>query len=263
MGKRRMFSPDVVGTDHFLEMPSSTQLLYFHLGMEADDDGFLASPKKVITYTNGAADDLKLLITKGYVIPFESGVIVIRHWKINNLIKGDRYKETMCKTEKSLLKVDDSNIYYLPELIWNPDGTQTEPQVRLGKVRLDKENNNAQNGIECDSCGEALEVKTASAGEKLPTTRDLSEDFNEFWKAYPKKVAKKDAEKAFKGLKPSKSTLQDIISSINRWKKSRQWKIEKGQYIPYPATFLRKEHWKDKAPDLPEGSDADEYNINC
>ena len=78
MAKRRMFSLDVVDTDIFLEMPSSAQSLYFHLGMRADDDGFIASPKKITSFVNASTDDLKLLIAKGFVIPSESGVYVMR-----------------------------------------------------------------------------------------------------------------------------------------------------------------------------------------
>ena len=92
MANRRMFSLDVIDTDNFLDMPLSAQGLYFHLGMRADDDGFIASPKKITKLINASNDDLKLLIAKGYLLPFESGVVVIRHWRQNNYVKGDRYK---------------------------------------------------------------------------------------------------------------------------------------------------------------------------
>ena len=86
MANRRMFSADVVCTDRFVEMPSSTQALYFQLGMKADDDGFISSPKQITRMVGAAEDDLKLLAAKGFIIPFESGVVVISDWKINNLI---------------------------------------------------------------------------------------------------------------------------------------------------------------------------------
>lgn len=94
MAAKRMFSIDVVDTDKFLDMPVSTQALYFHFGMRADDDGFVASPRKIVKIANCTNDDLKVLISKGYVIPFQSGVIVITDWKTNNFIRSDRYKAT-------------------------------------------------------------------------------------------------------------------------------------------------------------------------
>lgn len=110
MARRRMFSLDVVDTDKFLDMPSSTQALYFHLGMHADDDGFVSSPKRIAKTVNCSEDDLKLLIAKRYLIPFESGVVVISDWKINNWIRADRKQITRYKYEKSLL--DTNNYVY-------------------------------------------------------------------------------------------------------------------------------------------------------
>lgn len=99
MANRRMFSLDVVDTDKFLEMPASSQNLYFHLGMRADDDGFVSSPKKITKLVNCGSDDLNVLISRGYVIPFENGVIVICHWKQNNYLQSDRYKKTIYSEE--------------------------------------------------------------------------------------------------------------------------------------------------------------------
>lgn len=104
MANRRMFSKDVVDTDKFLEMPPSTQALYFHLGMRADDDGFVSSPKKITQFVNCGNDDLKLLLAKGYLIPFESGVVVISDWNVNNWIRADRKHATRFEQEKSLLR---------------------------------------------------------------------------------------------------------------------------------------------------------------
>lgn len=107
-----MFSPAIVGTDAFLDLPISTQALYFHLGMHADDDGFVG-PKKIMRMIGAGQDEIKLLIAKSYVIPFESGVIVIRHWKVNNLVRKDWYRPSICKEEKKLLKFDESGTYRL------------------------------------------------------------------------------------------------------------------------------------------------------
>ncbi len=144
MAQRRMFSKSVVRTDSFLEMPQTAQNLYFHLGMEPDDDGFV-TPKMIMRTLGSTEDDLKILIVKGFVIQFESGVIVVRHWKENNYLRNDRYKETIYKTEKKLLK-EKNNMYYLGI----PSGYQRDTQVRLGKVRLGKDNITASTAVGID-----------------------------------------------------------------------------------------------------------------
>jgi len=106
-----MFSAQIVTTDAFLEMPLTSQALYFHLGMTADDDGFV-SPRKVLRMTGAGEDDLKVLLSKGFVIPFQSGVIVITHWKQNNYIQADRYTPTIYKDERATLSCIQ-NVYIL------------------------------------------------------------------------------------------------------------------------------------------------------
>ena len=134
-----MFSLKVVDTDEFLDMPPTTQNLYFHLGMRADDDGFVASPKKITKIINSADDDMKILLAKKFIIPFESGVCVIKHWKIHNFIRRDRYTETEYKEEKKLLTEQD-NKYKLDNNKTNviPNGNQRLTQVRLGQDRIGK-----------------------------------------------------------------------------------------------------------------------------
>ena len=97
-----MFSSQIVTSDDFLEMPLTSQALYFHLGMSADDDGFV-SPRKILRMTGAGEDDLKVLVAKGFVIPFNSGVIVITHWKQNNYLRNDRYTPSIYKDEMNLL----------------------------------------------------------------------------------------------------------------------------------------------------------------
>lgn len=144
MANRRMFSLDVVNTDTFLDMPASARDLYFNLGMRADDDGFLASPKRVMRLINSSTDDMRILISKGYVIPFESGVIVIRHWKQNNFIRSDRYHQTRYIAEKQQLQ-ENNGVYEL-ETTGIPTYNQRYTEVRLGKDRL---NNNIINNVIC------------------------------------------------------------------------------------------------------------------
>lgn len=131
MARKRMFSLLVVDTDEFLDMPSSTQSLYYHLGMRADDDGFVSSPKKIVKLVNCSNDDLKLLIAKGFIIPFDSGIIAIRHWKLNNEIKKDRYTPTIYLNEKSTLKVNKNKVYSI-------DGNNLDTQYSIDKNSIDK-----------------------------------------------------------------------------------------------------------------------------
>lgn len=148
MAQRRMMSMHIIDTDAFMDMPHSAQCLYMHLLMRADDDGFIASVKKIMRMVGTQDDDLKILFSKKFVLPFESGVCVIKHWKIHNLIRSDRYNETKYIDEKNLLALKDNGSYSL-DTIGIPDDNQTAPirdtQVRLGKVskgkvRLDKNN---------------------------------------------------------------------------------------------------------------------------
>ena len=113
MAQKRMFSLSVVDTDQFLEMPLSSRLLYYELGMRADDDGFVSNWKKILSFTGLKEDDLRVLIAKKYIIPFESGVIVIRHWRMNNYLQKDRIKPTIYQEELSELDTDKNNVYNL------------------------------------------------------------------------------------------------------------------------------------------------------
>ena len=143
MAQKRMFSLSVVDTDQFLEMPLSSRLLYYELGMRADDDGFVSNWKKILAFTGLKEDDLKVLIAKQFIIPFESGVIVIRHWRLNNYLQKDRTKPTIYLDELKKLDVDDNNVYNL----------YTNCIHSIDKNRLDK------NSIDKNIYGEFKNVK--------------------------------------------------------------------------------------------------------
>lgn len=129
-----MFSAQIVNADSFLEMPMTSQALYFHLGMSADDDGFV-SPRKVLRMTGAGEDDLKVLLSKGYVIPFESGVIVITHWKQNNYIQSDRYTPSIYGQEKERLSCFQ-NVYRLDtSRIQNGYALDTQVERKGGKEK--------------------------------------------------------------------------------------------------------------------------------
>jgi uncharacterized phage protein (TIGR02220 family) len=144
MAERRMMSKKIIDTDNFLDMPQSTQCLYFHLLLRADDDGFIQSPKSIMRITGCKDDDLKLLNAKGFVIGFETGVIVIRHWRIHNYVQSDRYsKSELPEAQRVELK---NKIYEVVETPINPDNTymdtkciqngyNLDTQIRIDKIR--------------------------------------------------------------------------------------------------------------------------------
>lgn len=134
-----MFSKRIVGTRLFLEMPPSSRALYYQLGIEADDDGFI-DPYVTMLATKTTDDDLKMLMAKGFVISFETGIVVIRHWKENNFLRSDRYKETIYTEEKSQLKSAEDGVYMLKDGYGIPMVDQRYTQDRLGKDRIGKDN---------------------------------------------------------------------------------------------------------------------------
>ncbi|MFB8549762.1 DNA replication protein [Enterococcus faecalis] len=193
-----MFAKTIIDSDAFLDMPLSTQSLYFHLSMRADDDGFINNPKKIQRMVGCGDDDLKLLMAKRFILVFDSGVIVIKHWKIHNYIRNDRYKPTLYQEEKAELAEKNSKAYtFKTEVIESenhlgiPDdnrmGYQMDTQVRLGKDRLVKDKK--KNSVEPSST--------------------MPELFEKVWKTYPKKTNKKKAREQF--LKKFK-TEEDLES---------------------------------------------------
>lgn len=146
MAERRMFAKTVIDSDAFLDMPLSTQALYFHLSMRADDDGFVNNPRKILRMIGASEDDFKVLLAKNFLIPFENGIVVIKHWKIHNYIRNDRYKKTVYQEEKAQLSLKDNNAYTLKKVdtIGIPDGYQMDTQVRLGKDSIGENNRGFQ-----------------------------------------------------------------------------------------------------------------------
>ena len=143
MAERRMFAKTIIDSDAFLEMPTTSQLLYFHLAMRADDDGFVNKPKSLMRMVGCKDDDLKLLFVKKFLIPFESGVVVIKHWKIHNYIRKDTYTETKYKEEKATLELDENSAYRLadatPLQLRDESVTSPSTQDRLGQVSTGKD----------------------------------------------------------------------------------------------------------------------------
>lgn len=180
MAERRMFTKKITESDSFLDMPLSTQALYFHINMAADDEGFVNNPKKIQRMIGASEDDLKLLIAKSFLISYESGVLVIKHWKMHNYIQKDRFHPTVYQEERKCLKVKQNGAYTLNDSEVDTkciqDVSKMDTEVRLGKVSIGKDNNNT----------------STEAADKIIS------DFGEIYKLYPKKVGKAKAIKAYR-----------------------------------------------------------------
>lgn len=133
MAERRMFAKTIVLSDAFLDMPMSARCLYFTLGMLADDDGFINSPKSIMRQCGASIDDMNILLSKSFLIPFDSGVVVIKHWRINNYLRSDRYVSTKYVEEMSKLKVENNGRY----TIGIPSGIPSIDKDRIGKDSIE------------------------------------------------------------------------------------------------------------------------------
>ena len=138
MAKKRMFNVDIVGSDAFLDLPHTAQALYFQLGMRADDDGFVGNPKTIQRIAGTKASDLELLVKKRFLLQFPSGVVVIKHWKINNQIQKDRYTPTVYTEEYQSLYIKDNKAYTEMDKGCIQSVSEMDTQISIDKSRLDK-----------------------------------------------------------------------------------------------------------------------------
>ena len=224
MAQKRMFDKSITNRDNFLELPDSSQILYFHLSMNADDDGFVDNWKSIMRMTGTKEDDLKILITKSYVIPFESGVIVIRHWRMNNYLRQDRYKETTHKLEKSQLVLGENEEYLLSN---NSVGI---PMVDTDKNRIDK--NRIDKNI---SSKERFEKPTLEEVEAYCKERNNNVDAERFVNSYESK-----------GWMVGKNKMKDWKASVTTWEKDN-----KKESIP---------EWTKQTPEKITEEDIEEFN---
>lgn len=231
MAQRRMFSKEITNSSEFLMMSQSAQNLYFHIGMNADDDGF-CEVFTIMRMTESKPDDLSILHAKGFVYVYDNKICIVRDWHKNNQIRKDRYTQSKYLDDKNLKeiyftimdeKVKRIEIYQENLKSRQPAGNQMSPilvpQVRLGKVRL-------KNNVCADNI----------------TT--YSPDFEQFWSQYPKKVAKKKCVSLWSKMKPI-----DRLKSIEvlpRHISSEKWWEEGGKFIPHPATWLGQGRWDDE-----------------
>lgn len=234
MAERRMFAKTIIDSDAFLDMPLSTQSLYFHLSMCGDDEGFVNNPKKIQRMIGASDDDMKILIAKNFIIAFETGVIVIKHWKIHNYIRGDRLQPTVYAEERATLEVKDNGVYTLSANapigipvggqvtdICQSTDSQVSAQVSIGKVSIDK--------ISIDN-------KRAS----------VNADFEYLWSLYPKKRGKQAALKAYEAAVKRGTTKEEVEKGIKAYIASINANRTESRYIKHGDTFFRGAHWQDE-----------------
>lgn len=197
-----MFAKTIIGSDAFLDMPQSTQALYFHLSMRADDDGFVNSPKSIMRLVGCKDDDLKILCSKKFIIPFDSGIVVIKHWKIHNYIAKDRYTETKYKKERDSLSIDENGSY--TNCIQIVD--ERETQGRLGKGRLG-EDKKVEEEPDANASSKNRFVKpTIEEVKEYCESRGNGVDGNK-WMAHYESV----------GWKVGKNPMKDWKAAVRTW----------------------------------------------
>ena len=232
MAEKRMFSLSVVDTDWFLDLPLSTQALYFHLNMRADDDGFVDAPNSIVRKIGASKNDFDLLVAKRYVLKFESGIIVIKHWRMHNTIRQDRYKPTQFQEELKTLSIKENKSY-----------TDCQPS---GNQMATKCIQNVSADIDIDlDIDKELDINKLYLDQKTcEDTSKKEELFESFWKVYPRKVGKEKCRNWFKSHKPKEDLVQKMIEAVEEQKKSKQWSDP--QYIPHPYTWLNQGRWEDE-----------------
>jgi len=264
MAEKRMFAKAIIDSDLFLDMPVTAQLLYFHLCMRADDDGFINNPKRIMRDVRCSDDDMKVLVAKDFVIPFESGVIVIKHWRLHNYIRKDRRKPSQC-LESSQIKVDERGVYHLDGQRVNQvtdnmsDNVSTKCQSvcqstcqpsdipRLDKVSIDKSSIDKSRLVEStdghtddlqpliDFCQSNVEILTPF---KMQMLEGYVTDFGIEW-------VQKGLEK-LAGLDRTKQNMKYLGGVLDGWKKDnvpKPWEREKpaAEEQISGAEFMRRE----------------------
>ena len=222
MAERRMFAKKIIDSDAFLDMPLSTQSLYFHLSMRADDEGFINNPKRIQRMIGASDDDCKLLIAKGFILVFETGVIVIKHWKIHNYIQKDRFKPTICSEEKKEIVTEEDGTYTQ----CTRNGYDSDTQVRLGKVSIGKVNNiESLKGVEKIPPDIEIEKEKDIDKDKKPPKRFTAPTLEEVKEYCSERKNNVDAERFIdyytaNGWKVGKNPMKDWKAAVRSWERN-------------------------------------------
>lgn len=189
MAEKRMFAKTIIDSDLFLDMPVTAQLLYFHLCMRADDDGFINNPKRIMRDVRCSDDDIKVLVAKNFVIPFESGVIVIKHWRLHNYIQKDRYKPSLCG-EKNLLTTNKNKVYERMDTECIQIGDTDK--IRVDKNRVDKNRVDKEQDKTCSP--ELAEALAAFAEHRKKLKKPMTDRAKELMLSKLSKMARTEQE---------------------------------------------------------------------
>jgi hypothetical protein len=232
-----MFNSQIINSDAFLDMPSSAQALYFHLGMSADDEGFVGNPKRIMKLINANDDDFKILILKRFILTFSTGIMVIKHWLVHNSIRMDRFNPTTYQDEKKMLRIKENKAYTENELFYG-NQLATTGCLKLSKAKLSEPNSIVHLAVhQTDLNSSVVQPLTKFKNGKM-----TEEDFEKFWKIYPRKIGKGKVRGMF--LKLNQSLMPKILQTVVMEKGSSQWQDPK--FIPLPATWIHQERWDDE-----------------
>lgn len=214
MAERRMFSKKIIDSDAFLDMPVTARLLYYDLAMRADDDGFVNAPKRIMRVIGASQDDLSILVAKKFIIPFDKGIVVIKHWRIHNYIRKDTYNGTLYIDEMAHLELDENKAYKLKDDTEFIESRRVvdEPstQVSIGKDSIDKDR---------------LDNK-------------YSVHFEAFWKAYPRKKEKSKAYKCYQARLKDGFSEDELLNAAKNYAEECEREHREERYIKLGATFL-------------------------
>jgi len=207
MAERRMFAKTIVLSDEFLDMPLSARCLYFTLGMFADDDGFVNSPKGIMRQCGASQDDMSILLAKKFILSFESGVIVIKHWRINNYLRSDRYSSTKYVEEKEQLSINENGSYTFGIPVGIPNsGIPSIGKDSIGKNSIDKD---IKKEIYKERKSDRFVPPTVDMVKEYCTERGNNVDANEFVDFYESK-----------GWYVGKNKMKDWKASVRTWERN-------------------------------------------
>lgn len=253
VAERRMFSKRVINTARFLKMPPSTQCLYFHLGLNADDDGVVEA-YTIMNSIGATEDDLKILVSKEFVQVLNSDLVTyIVDWRENNKLRADRKVDSMYK---DLLLQLNPNIKLLEskERTDRKNGTSNgQPMDSVGKdsigeysIEQDSIDKESINKSICTICNKKISNKEYEKYSEKCRNCYMEEKFNIFWSKYPKRVGKEKAKKAFFKICLEDVMFREILEVLEKFKKTDDWKKQKGKFIPYPSSWLNQKRWEDE-----------------
>ena len=232
MAERRMFAKTIVLSDAFLDMPMSARCLYFTLGMLADDDGFVNAPKAIMRQCGASEDDMRILVARKFLILFESGVIVIKHWRINNYLRSDRYVETKHTAEKSLIEIGENGAYHLYDSGIHNDGIPNSGIPSIGKDSIDKDSIDKNRLKKNNSSADSNIVTSGVSKFKPPTLQDVSKYCAEKSLTYVNPESFVDFYES-KNWMVGKNKMSNWKSALSGWNRRAKERGEKEYLSPH------------------------------